>query len=51
MQPATTDPTLGSMHKALIQGRVVQMGSLPDTSAHDQGWESNPRPFDLKGQN
>ena len=24
------------------------MRSLPDTSMHDQQWESNPRPFDLE---
>ena len=34
-------------HPSLL-GRQRQYGmSLPDTSTHDQQWESNPRPFDL----
>ena len=28
--------------------RQYGMRSLPDTSAHDQQWETNPRPSDLK---
>ena len=28
--------------------RYYGMRSLPDTSPHDQQWESNPRPFDLE---
>ena len=26
------------------------MKSLPDTSTHDQQWESKPRPFDLESK-
>ena len=50
-QPATINPTLYlSTRYTLWLGGLPQceIQSLPDTSAHGQHIESNPRPSDLK---
>ena len=50
-QPATIDPTLDlcSRYPLRMGGqRQCEIRSLPDTSTHDQHWESNPRPSDLE---
>ena len=47
MQPAIIDPTLDlcTRYPLRLGGpRQYGMWSLPDTSNHDQCWESNPRP-------
>ena len=43
-------PIFRSTRYPLLLGGQRQYGmrSLPDTSAHDQQWESNPRPSDVK---
>ena len=51
MQPATIDPPLDLCTRYPLRlGRQRQCGirSLPDTSAHGQHWESNPRSSDLE---
>ena len=51
MQPATIDTTLDLCTRYPLRlGGPRQCGirSLPDTSAHDQHWEPNPRPSDLE---
>ena len=51
MQPANIDPTfdLCTRYPLRLGGlRHCGIQSLPNTSTHDQHWESNPRPSDLK---
>ena len=45
---ATIDPTLGLCTRYPLQlggQRQCEIRSLPDTSAHDKQWESNPSPY------
>ena len=47
-EPCKYYSSLGSVDSLQLDGpRQCKLRRLPDTSAHDQHWESNPRLFDI----